>query len=115
MRIKTHYFRNQRQIVFVFTNVSAEKDLQREQVMKQYTQIMYTSINHELRTPINAIINSLMIMKPHINQMAQQYFEICESSSGFLLSLVNDTLDFACLQAGKFKMNYELIDVPLLC
>ena len=71
VRIKTHYFRNQRQIVFVFTNVSAEKDLQRELVMKQYSQIMFTSINHELRTPINAIINSLTCMRPYIVQMAQ--------------------------------------------
>ena len=81
--------------MFVFTNVSAEKDLQRELVMKQYSQIMFTSINHELRTPINAIINSLTCMKPFMVSMAQQYFEICETSSEFLLSLVNDTLDFA--------------------
>ena len=36
VRIKTHYFGTQRQVVFVFTNVSAEKGLQREIVMKQY-------------------------------------------------------------------------------
>ena len=29
VRVKTHYFGTQRQIVFVFTNVSAEKELQR--------------------------------------------------------------------------------------
>jgi len=55
VRIKSHYSKGQRQVVFVFTNVSAEKELQRELVMKQYSQIMFTSINHELRTPINAI------------------------------------------------------------
>jgi hypothetical protein len=27
VRIKTHYFGGQRQVVFVFTNVSAEKEL----------------------------------------------------------------------------------------
>jgi hypothetical protein len=37
VRIKTHYFGGQRQVVFVFTNVSAEKDLQRELTMKQFT------------------------------------------------------------------------------
>ena len=36
VRIKTHYWGTQRQVVFVFTNVSAEKELQRELVMKQY-------------------------------------------------------------------------------
>lgn len=37
VRIKTHYFGGQRQVVFVFTNVSAEKELQRELVMKEYS------------------------------------------------------------------------------
>jgi hypothetical protein len=37
VRIKTHYFGGQRQVVFVFTNVSAEKDLQRELTMKQFS------------------------------------------------------------------------------
>lgn len=46
-------------------------------------------------------------MKPFVDPMAKQYFQICESSSSFLLSLVNDTLDYAQLQAGKFKMNFE--------
>lgn len=50
-------------------------------------------------------------MKQYINPVGQLYFEICESSSGFLLSLVNDTLDFAQLQAGKFKMNFEDVSV----
>ena len=84
-------------MVFVFTNVSAEKDLQRELVMKQYTQIMFTSVNHELRTPINGIQNSLQCLKPYVDPLAIQYFEICESSASFLLSLVNDTLDYAQL------------------
>lgn len=82
--------------------------------MKKYSQIMFASINHELRTPINAIQNSLQLMKPYVDQFAQEYFQICDSSSVFLLSLVNDTLDYAQLQAGKFKMNYEGVDVRQL-
>lgn len=53
VRIKTHWSGSNRCVIFVFTNVSAEKNLQRELVMKQYTQIMFASVNHELRTPIN--------------------------------------------------------------
>ena len=95
VRIQSHYFGTQRQIVFVFTNVSAEKGLQRELVMKQYMQIMFTSISHELRTPINAIQNSLTCMKSFVSPAGIFYLDICDSSSAFLLSLVNDTLDFA--------------------
>lgn len=79
----------------MFTNVSAEKDLQREIVMKQYMHIMFTSISHELRTPINAITNSLTCMRTYVSPAGMFYLDICDSSSAFLLSLVNDTLDFA--------------------
>lgn len=79
--------------------------------MKQYMQIMFTSISHELRTPINAIQNSLHCMRSSVSTAGLIYLDICDSSSSFLLSLVNDTLDFAQLQAGKFKMNFETINV----
>jgi signal transduction histidine kinase len=82
--------------------------------MKNYTKIMFASVNHELRTPINGIQNSLMCLKPHVDPLAQQYFDICESSASFLLSLVNDTLDYAQLQSGKFKCNLEEVDVRQL-
>ena len=74
-------------------------------------QIMFTSISHELRTPINAIQNSLKLMTNDIGPGGKQFFEICESSSEFLLSLVNDTLDYAQLQAGKFKMHYDEVKI----
>lgn len=73
--------------------------------------MMFTSINHELRTPCNAIINGLQLMRPFINRASIKYYDICDSSVKFLLSLVNDTLDFAQMQAGKFKMNFEPINV----
>jgi signal transduction histidine kinase len=75
---------------------------------------MFASVNHELRTPINAIQNSLQILRPFISQQSIQYYDICESSCSFLLSLVNDTLDYAQMQAGKFKMNFEPVDVRSL-
>ena len=75
---------------------------------------MFMSISHELRTPINAIQNSMTCIRPHVTPIWQMYFDICESSSTFLLSLVNDTLDFAQLQAGKFKMNFDQINVSQL-
>jgi signal transduction histidine kinase len=111
VRIKTHFFGGQRQVVLVFTNVSAEKELQRELAMKELTKVMFTSINHELRTPCNAITNGLQLMRPFLNRASLKYYDICESSLKFLMSLVNDTLDFAQLQAGKFKMNFEFIDL----
>ena len=72
---------------------------------------MFTSISHELRTPINAIQNSLHSMKRFVNKEGLFYLDICDSSSSFLLSLVDDTLDYAQMKAGKFRMNFGTVNV----
>ena len=61
-----------------------------------------------------AIQNSLQCMRSYVDPIVQMYFEICESSSAFLLSLVNDTLDYAQMQAGKFKINFEPVYIQKL-
>ena len=40
-------------------------------------------------------------------QPFMQLIEICDTSCGFLISLVNDSLDYAQMEAGKFKMVYQ--------
>lgn len=56
---------------------------------------MYTSISHELRTPINIILNCLILLSGKVGKKFIKWIKIAESSSKLLLSLVNDTLDFA--------------------
>lgn len=105
----------EQQIIFIFTDVSAEKELQRELVMKQYSSVMFASVSHELRTPINAIQNSLVRLRnAAIDTSMTKYLDICTSSSSFLLSLVNDTLDFAQMKAGKFKLMFEQVEIRVL-
>lgn len=95
VRIKQHFFRGRRHVVFVFSNVSTEKELERERVQKKYTRIMFASINHEARTPINVVLHGLRLIKPGIRKKDMKTFVICESSLQFLMMLVNDQLDFA--------------------
>lgn len=94
-------------MVLTFTNVSAEKELQRELATRDLTKIMYSSISHELRTPCNAITNGLELMFPMLPRICHGNYKICQTSLKFLMSLINDSLDFAQLQAGKFTMNFE--------
>ena len=85
--------------------------------MVSYSQKLYMVIKNVYLTNSCAFIaiqNSLTCMRNFVNAAGLTYLDICQSSSGFLLSLVNDTLDFAQLQAGKFKMNFEPIEVSNL-
>ena len=50
---------NQSQILIVMRDISVLKQLQREKALQQYSELMFASINHELRTPINIIVGIL--------------------------------------------------------
>lgn len=89
--------------VVIFHDVTKEVELER--VREDFTSM----IVHELRTPLDVIKKfSEILKKPGKKINAQSYKEyigmIYQNSSG-MLNLVNDILDVAKLQAGKFEIN----------
>ncbi len=73
------------------------------------------NMSHELRTPLNAIIGfSEMIERKVLGPISEnyrQYGEIVRTSGQHLLSIINDILDIAKLNAGKTELRLEPIDV----
>ncbi|MEM6602427.1 MAG: HAMP domain-containing sensor histidine kinase [Pseudomonadota bacterium] len=71
-------------------------------------------MSHELRTPLNAIIGFSEIMKLQmLGEMQEEYKEYAESihkSGNHLLNIVNDILDMAKLESGKFQANITEFD-----
>lgn len=65
---------------------------------------MYASVSHELRTPINVVLNCLRCLANKVESSGLKWVKIADTSCKFLLSLVNDTLDFAQLRFGKFSL-----------
>jgi signal transduction histidine kinase len=73
------------------------------------------NMSHELRTPLNAIIGfSEMLSLGVIGSMTaqqQEYAEIITSSGKHLLSIVNDLLDLAKIDAGRLELEEQRIDL----
>jgi signal transduction histidine kinase/CheY-like chemotaxis protein len=74
------------------------------------------SMSHELRTPLNAIIgfSELMLAEPKRDQEIVVPFEWVEhihSSGNHLLSLINDVLDLAKIEAGRLDLQPEPFDL----
>jgi PAS domain S-box-containing protein len=62
------------------------------------------SISHEMRTPLNAIIGlSHLLTATELNEDQVEFSEGIRASAGLLLALVDDTLDFVKLEAGKLR------------
>lgn len=76
------------------------------------------SMSHELRTPLNAIIGFtgtlLMGLPGPLNQDQKKQLVTVQSSAGHLLSLINDLLDVAKIDAGKLELNPEQINLNQL-
>lgn len=72
------------------------------------------SMSHELRTPLNAILGFtgtlLMQLPGPLNEEQDKQLRIVQSGARHLLSLINDLLDVAKLNASKITVNLELLD-----
>src|SRR6201999_2432707 len=73
------------------------------------------NMSHELRTPLNEILGFSDIIANEIfgeinNKRYQQYAADINSSGAHLLSLINDILDVAKIEAGHMELQPKLVD-----
>jgi PAS domain S-box-containing protein len=69
-------------------------------------------ISHEIRTPLNAIIGFSELMTeerfgPVGNERYQAYLKDIHTSGSHVISLINDLLDLAKIEAGKLDLTFE--------
>jgi len=67
------------------------------------------NMSHEIRTPMNAVLGLLGLLAEEDNLTTQQktWVKTAHQSSNVLLNLINDTLDFSKIDAGKLVLDTE--------
>ena len=64
------------------------------------------NMSHEIRTPMNAIIGMTAVGKKSADTERKDYaFSRIEDASTFLLSIINDVLDMAKIEANKLELS----------
>ena len=76
-------------------------------------------MSHELRTPLNAVIGFAELMRMNegaepLTRRQSQAVEQILSSGQHLLSLIEEVLDLARIEAGKLSMSVERVDPQLV-
>lgn len=70
------------------------------------------NISHEMRTPMNAIIGlSRILQRSNYDPQTQHYAEAIGASARELLTIINDVLDIARMNAGEFKLDIAPFDL----
>jgi signal transduction histidine kinase len=78
-----------------------------------------SAMSHDLRTPLNAIMGFSDMMRHKAfgslgNAHYEMYADDIHHSGALLVSLVNDVLDLAKVESGKYELAEENVDLPEL-
>ncbi len=97
---------------------SAEKE--RAEAANLAKSEFLANMSHELRTPLNAIIGFSEIMETGMfgalgDARYKDYAKDIYQSGNYLLGVINDILDMSKIEAGRFSLDMEPIDLcPLI-
>jgi len=77
------------------------------------------NMSHELRTPLNSILGMSEALQEQIfgliNEQQLKALRTVENSATHLLTLINDILDVAKIEAGQVKLEYSYVSIEQLC
>lgn len=96
---------------------AAEKT--RAELANQSKSEFLANMSHELRTPLNAIIGFSEIMEsgsfgPLGSEKYNEYAQDISGSGRHLLDLIDDILDMSKIEAGRYQIEFESLDLSAL-
>ena len=83
---------------------------------EQARYLFFSTVSHDIRTPLNAIIGFSELLKQGIDDDAerQRALDAITTSGNTLLELVNDILNLSKLETNKMVFNLEMTDMAKL-
>lgn len=80
-----------------------------EQANKAKSEFL-SRMSHDMRTPMNGILGLAALSEGEQDiSVLQDNMEKVKASGSYLLSLINDTLDFQRIESGKMQLNEEIV------
>lgn len=105
-------------ILPVFSSVLVRRlsqAVRRAEEANQAKSQFVANISHELRTPLNGVVGmSHLLMNTGLSSVQKEYIRTILSSSGTLLSLIDNILDISKIEAGKVAQETKDFDLYAL-
>jgi signal transduction histidine kinase/DNA-binding response OmpR family regulator len=87
--------------------------------INRFKDELIATLSHELKSPLTAILGLSSLLKEQklgqLNQRQNRYMELIYNSACQLMSLVNDLLDLARLEAGQLELSPESLQIKTVC
>jgi len=96
------------------------RETERAEAANRAKSEFLANMSHELRTPLNAIIGFSELMEQKLfgpvgSARYEEYVRDIHGSGTYLLGVINDILDMSKIEAGRFSIDRERIDLaPLM-
>ncbi|MEK7990072.1 MAG: PAS domain S-box protein [Thiotrichaceae bacterium] len=113
-------FQNQELIFMFLRDISLRKETEAaliraknsaERANNSKSEFLAT-MSHEVRTPMNGVMGiAELLLDTKLNAQQRHYVNLIHNSGEGLLTVINDVLDFAKIEAGKLRL--ELIEFDL--
>ena len=75
--------------------------------------LFVANMSHEIRTPLNSLLGFLSLLNDEKNMTEEQltWIRTAQQSGSSLLDLINDTLDFSKMEAGKMVLEAQVFNL----
>ena len=115
LNIGTTSFRDELRFIFILREKRSEIEIRHLTLQNENKTKTLSFVSHEMRTPLNCIVGMLTVLEGIIDtDLVDKYVAPAIACGKHLMNLLNDLLDAAQIQAGKFKLVFVEFDLKSL-
>lgn len=108
----TKPFNNNELLMRVKTQIALQEAIRSAERANAAKSIFLANISHDIRSPMNGIMNVLnILLKSNLGEQQKEYVQIAKHAGTSLLCLINDLLDLSKIEAQQFDLDCIQFDI----